>query len=70
MPMDPLKAAVAKAITEFVNSEDFHDHIFDRDDPPAVVEVHDVTPLENMIRVYSNVGGAPRYFLVKVSESI
>lgn len=73
MPMDAVKKALADAVTEFLNSEDFADRMFDgrieRDVADRMfVEVHDVTPLENMVRVTGAEGG-PRYFIVQVRES-
>jgi hypothetical protein len=68
---DAIKKAMAQAITEFVNGENFMDEVFGVEDPLVeCVEVYDTSPLENTIKVWPKVGGGPRYFTVKVSENI
>ena len=71
--MDHLKKAIADTVTMFINDEQFADELFTKVgarpiESPMSVEVHDVTPLENMIRV-TGIDGGPRYFIIQVRES-
>ena len=52
---------VGKSLREMTHYASFEGH---------VIEVQDVTPTEFMVRAKPEAEGAPRYFRVKVSESI
>lgn len=72
MATDAMKDAVCDVITQFVNGPELNRMlVYDAGDTADIgtVEVHDVAPSENVIRISSKRrSGAPRYFKVKVSE--
>jgi len=68
---DEIKKAVAQTVQEFMVDELFQDEIWERLPMDAIkaVEVTKISPLESSVRIFPE-SGAPRYFLIKVSEQL